>query len=94
MLKLDNSSMFNIVPRKDGFMKNKLKKFTLLAGTFCAGVLAGFIIRSSESADYNTGYNPAKTEFNDSDYFTPEAIEELEKKKKARHARKEKESAE
>lgn len=75
-------------------MGNKLKKVTLLAGTFCVGVLAGFIIRSSESADYNTGYNPAKTEFDDSDYFTPEAIEELEERKKERHARKEQKDAE
>lgn len=74
-------------------MKRKLKKFTVLASTFCVGVLAGFIIRSSESADYNTGYNPAKTEFDDSDYFTPEAIEELEKKKAERHAKKEAEKA-
>lgn len=66
-----------------------LKKLVKATGLFCAGVMVGFVIRSSESADYNTGYKPAKTEFDDSDYFTDEALEELARKKEERHAKKE-----
>lgn len=66
-----------------------LKKLATTTGLFCTGVMVGFVVRSSESADYNTGYKPTNTEFNDSDYFTDEALKELAKKKKERHARKE-----
>lgn len=65
-----------------------LKTLAKATGLFCTGVMVGFVIRSSESADYNTGYKPTKTEFNDSDYFTDEALKELAKKKKERHAKK------
>ena len=39
-----------------------------------AGIFIGFVIRNSETADYNGGYKPATTEFNESDYFTDDVL--------------------
>lgn len=39
-----------------------------------AGIFVGFVIRNSETADYNGGYKPATTEFDESDYFTDDVL--------------------
>lgn len=54
------------------------KLMTFTAG-LCIGIFAGFMIRNSETADYNAGYHPANTEFNEDDYFTEDVVNKEEK---------------
>lgn len=57
-----------------------MRKFVTFTAGLCIGIFAGFLIRNSETADYNAGYHPANTEFNESDYFTEDVLEEKKRK--------------
>lgn len=65
--------------------KNSFISFALGFGT---GTLVGFLLRNSETADYNAGYQPKANVFDESDYFTEEICTEHEKEKAARKKQK------
>lgn len=69
----------------------KKKNILLFTAGLGIGTLAGFILRNSESTDYNAGYQPDLEIFDEKDYFTDEIIEEY-KKEKAERKKKQEES--
>lgn len=67
----------------------KKKNVMLFTAGLGIGTLAGFILRNSESTDYNAGYQPDLEIFDESDYFTDKIIEEHQKEKVERKKRQE-----
>lgn len=51
-----------------------MRKLTYFVAGVCAGTLIGYVIRNSESADFNKGYNPETTDFDEKDYFTDDVL--------------------
>ena len=76
-------------------MKKFIKKTVPFAMGLGIGSLVGFILRNSESTDYNAGYQPDVEIFDEKDYFTDEVVEKHQKEKAERKAKKdaEKESS-
>lgn len=67
----------------------KKKNIMLFTAGLGIGTLAGFILRNSESTDYNAGYQPDLEIFDEKDYFTDEVIEEHRKEKAERKKKQE-----
>lgn len=68
----------------------KRKTFLLTALAFCAGTLAGFALRNSETADYNQEQPVKDFQFDESAYFTDEYLQKAKAKRQARKTAKEK----
>lgn len=68
----------------------KRKTLLLTALAFCAGALAGFALRNSETADYNQEQPVKDFQFDESAYFTDEYLQKAKAKRQARKTAKEK----
>lgn len=66
--------------------------FVISVLSFFCGALAGFTLRNSEAADYNTEKRTPKYQFDESAYFTDDYLKKATAKRKAEHAKKEQEA--
>ena len=66
-------------------MKKQHKFMPFVVG-LGAGALVGFLLRNSETADYNAGYQPKADTFNEKDYFTDDVVKKHQEEREARKA--------